>query len=119
MEGFGDYEARRVCVGGHARRDRLWRRTNSSECCITHRPSFVNTILPAGEFAHSTAAGSSMSLWCYTLGPELLVQTRYPETETRRTPLASAAAGMRQRDAAGTLRHMVTASVLTFEKLTA
>jgi hypothetical protein len=28
--------------------------------------------------------------------------TRYPETETRRTLLASAAAGMRQRDAAGT-----------------
>jgi hypothetical protein len=27
--------------------------------------------------------------------------TRYPETETQRTPLATAAAGMRQRDAAG------------------
>ena len=27
---------------------------------------------------------------------------RYPETETRRTPLATAAKGMRQRDAAGT-----------------
>jgi len=28
--------------------------------------------------------------------------TRCPETETRRTPLANAAPGMRQRDAAGT-----------------
>ena len=27
--------------------------------------------------------------------------TPYPETETQRTPLATAAAGMRQRDAAG------------------
>jgi len=25
-----------------------------------------------GEFAHGTAAGSSMSMWCYRVGPEVL-----------------------------------------------
>ena len=74
LEGFGDYEAGRTCVGANARRDRLWRRTSSSECCVTHRLPSVNTILPVGEFTQGSAAGSSISMWCYRLGPELLSQ---------------------------------------------
>jgi hypothetical protein len=77
LEGFGDYEERRACVGANARRDRLWRRTNSSEgnephigdCCHTFRSGRsirrdgATNSNDGGKWKFDTAAGKQALLF--------------------------------------------------------